>query len=105
MSEDEPTSYDRGVEAGKVLSRLDAHDTHFTRINGSIDKSAEEAAKVAKELHGLTLAVQHLEDQLAARDATSVGATKRWSLWRYGVELLLALVALAVLWWLFRALP
>jgi hypothetical protein len=105
MPDDDPTSYDRGVEAGKVLSRLDAHDAHFTRINGSIDKGAAENQKVAEELHRLVLAVQHLEDQLAARDATVAGTTKRWSLWQFGVGVLLTFVVLAVLWWLFRALP
>lgn len=99
MPEDDSTSsYDRGVEAGKVLSRLAAHDDHFTRINGSLEK-------VAAELHTLVLAVQHLEDQMAAQDATAVGTTKRWSLWRLGVEVLLVLVVLVILWWLFRALP
>lgn len=105
MPDDERSPYDKGVEAGKVLSRLDEHDTHFKRINGSIEKGVEKDAQVAQALQDLVLAVQHLEDQIAHRDAVELGAARRWSMWRLGFVVLLTLVVLAVLWQLFRALP
>jgi hypothetical protein len=105
MPDDELSPYDKGVEAGKVLSRLDEHDAHFKRINGSIEQGVEKDAQVAKALQELVLAVQHLEDEFAHRDALDVGATRRWSVWRMGFAVLLTLVVLAVLWQLFRALP
>lgn len=39
-------SYDRGVEQGKVIERLEGHDDHFRRINGSIDKSTDRLASL-----------------------------------------------------------
>jgi hypothetical protein len=48
-------AYERGVSAGEIAQRLRDHDQHFAKINGSMDS-------VAKELRGLTLAVQRLGD-------------------------------------------
>jgi hypothetical protein len=58
-------AYERGVSAGEIAQRLKDHDRHFERLNGSL-------GDVAKELHGLTLAVQQLGLQAIARDATVV---------------------------------
>lgn len=57
--------YDKGVEAGKVLQRLDGHDMHFARINGSLER-------VGDELHGLKLEVQRLSDQAKADAKTLI---------------------------------
>lgn len=105
MSDDNLSPYNKGVEAGRVLSRLDEHDAHFKRINGSIEKGVEADAKVASTVADLVLAVQHLEDLLASRYAADLSATRRWSWWRAGVVALLALLVIAVTWQAFRALP
>jgi hypothetical protein len=66
---DTDDAYDRGHMAGEINARLAGHDRHFQTINGSL-------ADVAKEMHGLTLAVQRLGDQAVARDATVVTTAK-----------------------------
>jgi hypothetical protein len=58
-------AYDRGEVAGQIAARLAGHDQHFEAINGSL-------AKIADEMHELTLAVQRLGDQAISRDATVV---------------------------------
>lgn len=58
-------SYDKGLEAGKVLQRLEGHDRHFERINGSLES-------VATELREVKLALQRLGDQAVSRDATVI---------------------------------
>jgi hypothetical protein len=51
--------YDRG----RIEQRLDGHDQHFERINGSLDK-------VAKNLADLNLGIQRLVDSGQADRAT-----------------------------------
>lgn len=63
MTETPQEAYDRGHAAGGIEARLDAYDRHFEAINGSV-------ADTARELHGLTLAVQRLGDQADASAAT-----------------------------------
>jgi hypothetical protein len=46
-------SYDRGVEQGKVLERLEGHDEHFRRINGSIDRSTDRLASLESSMDQL----------------------------------------------------
>jgi hypothetical protein len=58
-------AYERGVSAGEIAQRLKDHDRHFERLNGSL-------GDVARELHGLTLAVQRLGDAAEADRATVV---------------------------------
>jgi hypothetical protein len=62
MSDDE---YERGKVQGRTDSRLDDHDDHFAKLNGSV---VDLGGKVAK----LTLAIQRLTDQGTARDATVI---------------------------------
>jgi hypothetical protein len=62
-------AFERGAAAGEVAARLKAHDEHFARINGSL-------GDVAREMHGLTLAVQRLGDQAVSRDATVLTTAK-----------------------------
>jgi hypothetical protein len=65
MAEGESTqeAFDRGTAAGEISARLKSHDEHFAKINGSLDR-------VAEEMHQMTLAVQRLGDQAVSRDAT-----------------------------------
>jgi hypothetical protein len=58
-------AYERGVSAGEIAQRLHDHDRHFEKINGSM-------GDVARELHGLTLAVQRLGDAADADRATVI---------------------------------
>lgn len=60
-----PDDYQRGVDAGIIETRLAGHDKHFAAINGSL-------ARLADEMHELTLAVQRLGDQAVSRDATVI---------------------------------
>jgi hypothetical protein len=59
------TSYERGVVAGEISARLLEHDRHFEKINGSMER-------VADELHDLTLAMQRLGDAAASDRATVI---------------------------------
>jgi hypothetical protein len=63
MAESSQEAFDRGAAAGEIAARLLGHDKHFEKINGSLDR-------VAEEMHGLKLAVQRLGDQAVSRDAT-----------------------------------
>jgi hypothetical protein len=63
MTESSQEAFDRGAAAGEISARLRSHDEHFAKINGSLDR-------VAEEMHGLKLAVQRLGDQAVSRDAT-----------------------------------
>jgi len=62
---DDQTEYERGVAAGQVLSRLDSHDQHLNKINGSMER-------VADELKLLNLNVQHMADAAEADRAKAV---------------------------------
>jgi hypothetical protein len=63
-------AYDRGVEAGAVLERLQGHDEHFKMINGSLERLANQA-----EVH--TRHFQQLQE--LARENTRAAWT-RWKL-------------------------
>lgn len=65
MPESPQDAYERGEVAGQIAARLAGHDKHFAAINGSL-------AKLATEMHELTLAVQRLGDQAVSRDATVI---------------------------------
>ena len=58
-------AYERGVSAGEIAQRLHDHDRHFETLNGSM-------GDVARELRGLTLAVQRLGDAANADRATVI---------------------------------
>jgi hypothetical protein len=58
-------SYERGHAAGEIAARLAGHDRHFAAINGSL-------ADLAREMHGLVLAVQRLGDQADATAKTTI---------------------------------
>jgi hypothetical protein len=55
--------FDRGVAAGEISQRLKEHDQHFAKINGSMER-------VANELVKQTLAIQRMSDAMTANEAT-----------------------------------
>ena len=57
--------YERGKIQGRTDNRLDDHDVHFAKINGSVEGLRDEVAKLA-------LAIQRLIDQGVANAATVV---------------------------------
>ncbi len=65
MSETPREAYDRGAAAGGIAERLASHDRHFEAINGNL-------ARLADEMHGMTLAVQRLGDQAQADRETAI---------------------------------
>lgn len=65
-----PDTYDSGVEAGRVLARLEGHDKHFEKINGSLDRLAALELKRLDETGRLTLSIQRLADQAEAAGRT-----------------------------------
>jgi hypothetical protein len=66
------SEYERGVAAGQVLSRLDSHDQHLSKINGSMDRVADELNKLNKLNVELLLAVQRLGDAANSDRATVI---------------------------------
>jgi len=65
MTESNKEAEDRGFAAGKIDARLAQHDLHFSQINGSI-------GKLADEIHNLVMVVQRLGDEAKSRDATEI---------------------------------
>lgn len=62
----ESDDYRRGHEAGGIAERLDSHDEHFRKINGSIEKSADALYQLSREVHDLKVIVQARESADAA---------------------------------------
>jgi hypothetical protein len=62
---EQPDGYSLGLAAGRIAERLDGHDKHFTDINGSI-------GRLADEMHGMALAVQRLGQAADADRATVI---------------------------------
>ena len=62
MSESE---YERGKIQGRTDNRLDAHDDHFAKLNGSV-------VVLGDKVQELTLAIQRLIDQGTANAATVI---------------------------------
>jgi hypothetical protein len=65
MADIEQTEYERGVAHGQVIGRLDSHDLHLSKINGSM-------ADVAIELKHLNSQMQHLADTADSDRATVI---------------------------------
>jgi hypothetical protein len=55
----------RAFAAGQIDARLAGHDEHFARINGSIERLAD-------EMHLMNLVVQRLADDAKANEATVI---------------------------------
>lgn len=119
MPEPENTreAFARGQASGKVDARLEGHDDHFHRINGSIDRLASAAEQQAHGIQALILVVQRLTDKIDASDVRVIATAKAlreaedarrdkneqgWSplaRWSTGIGILVAVVGLAVLLW------
>lgn len=94
----------RGQASGKVDARLEGHDDHFQRINGSI-------SELIAEVRGVSRAVQQLADKFEASEKTVVTTAaalkdakaveqEGWSplaRWSTGIGIVVALVTLALL--------
>lgn len=117
MPEPENTreAFARGQASGKTDARLDGHDDHFQRINGSIERLAAGAERQADGIEKLILVVQRLSDKFDAAEVTKVTTasalekaevarrdkdTQAWSpLARWGTAVTIAgAVVGAVLW-------
>ena len=94
--------FDSGFAAGEIAAKLKEHDSHLTKINGSMER-------VADTLQALTLAVQRLGDQAeadrrtvittaaalkAAEEARLATSEKHWTPWQRAFAAIGALVAL-----------
>lgn len=55
----------RGFAAGQIDARLAGHDSHFAKINGSLERPAD-------EMHLMNLVVQRLADDAKANAATVI---------------------------------
>jgi chromosome segregation ATPase len=62
-------AYDRGHVDGGIAARLAEHDKHFVKINGSVERSADELHALNGRVQALRLDVQRVADQNEARDA------------------------------------
>jgi hypothetical protein len=54
MADPEELAFDRGHVAGAIAARLKAHDEHFAKINGSVERTADELGGVKLALERLT---------------------------------------------------
>ena len=63
FEESPESAFERGKRAGEIDARLDGHDKHLAKINGSMDR-------FAIEMKNLTLAVQRLGDEAISRNAS-----------------------------------
>jgi hypothetical protein len=59
------SEYDRGVAAGEIATRLQNHEEHLSKINGSMED-------VAHELSGVKLTLQRMADSMDADRRTVV---------------------------------
>jgi hypothetical protein len=99
----EADAYGRGIEAGKIEQRLDGHDKHFERINGSLEKMAVNLAE-------LNMSIQQLVDSgkadratvlttaaalKAADDARRDRGEARWTPFQRGIAIIATLAAVA----------
>lgn len=80
MPETPEAAFDRGHIAGGIEEQLRAHDKHFSEINGSVLRTAQELtalrAVIQQGLSGLRLDIQGLTDQAKASDATVIATAK-----------------------------
>lgn len=67
-------AYASGVEAGVILQRLQEHDRHFAKINGSMERIADQMGRMNSNLEKLNLQV--ISD--AATRVTTAAAVKEY---------------------------
>jgi t-SNARE complex subunit (syntaxin) len=69
---DETSEYARGVAAGAVLARLNAHDQHFDKINGSMERVAQSLHDLVAVDQQMLMAIQRQDDRAVADRATVI---------------------------------
>lgn len=124
-SESHDEAFARGKVAGEVDQRLQGHDVHFDKINGSLEKVAANMAALNMQVQGnlaqvqgnlaqVSMQVQRLTDKLNANEVTTVAtalalknadevrreeADRGWSplaRWSTAVGILVALLSVVV---------
>lgn len=96
-AEEMAAAYARGLDAGRIEQRLQGHDEHLRRINGSIDSMTQALRALAEELRGnVTLLSANVtagrrdaseRDRIAAVRLEEAGIvesqrTVRWTAWQ-----------------------
>lgn len=110
LSEESRAAYERGQTAGKIDARLEGHDDHFARINGSIEALVIEVREVSRGVQRLADRFEASEKTVvttaaALKDAKAVADdanNKGWSpltRWSAGIGILVALVGVALAIW------
>jgi hypothetical protein len=66
---EEPTAYDQGHEAGRVAQKLEEHDKHFKRINGSIESTGVSLRYLGEQ-------VNKLREESRVRDERVIAAAE-----------------------------
>ncbi|MER7587824.1 hypothetical protein ABTW72_09805 [Micromonospora sp. NPDC127501] len=51
-TEEKAAAYARGLDAGRIEQRLQGHDEHLRKINGSIDSMTQALRSLTEELRG-----------------------------------------------------
>ena len=69
---DQISEYDRGVTAGQVAARLDSHEKHLAKINGSMEGVRIELATMSHTSQEVLLAIQRLQDSANSDRATVI---------------------------------
>ncbi|MBG6103307.1 hypothetical protein IW249_003721 [Micromonospora vinacea] len=96
-AEEMAAAYARGLDAGRIEQRLQGHDEHLRRINGSIDSMTQALRALTEELRGnVTLLGANVtagrrdaseRDRIAAVRLEEAGIvesqrTVRWTAWQ-----------------------
>ena len=113
-SSSEEEAYRRGVGAGRIEQRLQGHDDHFQKINGSIDSMTEALQSLTEELRAnvtlfsanvtsdrrdagerervaVTVAAALVEKASSVRE----GKTNRWTAWQRWFAVVGAIILIA----------
>ncbi|MFE9194152.1 hypothetical protein ACFYL6_31550 [Micromonospora sp. NPDC007208] len=100
-------AYARGLDAGRIEQRLQGHDEHLQRINGSIDAMTEALRSLTEELRGnVSLFSANVtegrrdaseRDRIAAVRVEEAGIvesqrTVRWTAWQRGFAVVGAII-------------
>ncbi|MFI6240317.1 hypothetical protein ACIBEF_10615 [Micromonospora sp. NPDC050795] len=106
-TEEKAAAYARGLDAGRIEQRLQGHDEHLRKINGSIDSMAQALRSLTDELRGnVTLFSANVtadrrdaseRDRIAAVRLEEAGVvesqrTVRWTAWQRGFAVVGAIV-------------
>lgn len=81
---------DRGRRRQEVDSRLDDHDRHFQRINGSIDRGAKATERLSQTVQDLA---QKVETAAVVQATLAKAAVSRRELWLAVAAIVAVLIA------------